>query len=294
MGLFTRKQDTFDASIPRQCATCGHSFNGRYCNLCGEKVVELNERTLRYFLGHVLNAFTFIDGKFWRSFKTMVTRPGGMAKEICDGKRQPYMRPISFFFVANVIYFLFPLFQTFTAPLNAQVYYMSYSRALGFEELVHERIEKEGTSYEEFQARYNPHSEYVSKLTLVLLPLIFSLFVSLIFIRRKLLYVDTLTFSLEFMSFALFIVTILLSLFLISLVWIGQLVSFNAEWLVDDQFLAPLSLVLSAVFLFFAVRNFFRLSVVWSVVGAIALTHATLATIEIYRIILFYITLATV
>nr|HPM30698.1 hypothetical protein [Chryseolinea sp.] len=84
MKVFTRKKIEFDEVAIRECKNCGQNFNGRFCNRCGEKVIEQEERTIKFFLGHVLNAFTFIDGKFWRSFKTMLLSPGKMTFDLVE------------------------------------------------------------------------------------------------------------------------------------------------------------------------------------------------------------------
>src|SRR5262245_5138752 len=125
--FFARTEPDFDEQLVRSCKNCGHEFQGRYCNRCGEKVVERYERTILHFLDNVFNAFTFIDGKFWKSFTSMLLKPGAMSRDIVEGKRQPYMKPVAFFFVGNVIYFLFPIFQTFNTNLSAQMNYMPYS-----------------------------------------------------------------------------------------------------------------------------------------------------------------------
>jgi hypothetical protein len=32
------------------CKTCGHAFAGRYCNQCGEKVIEPRDLSVRHYL----------------------------------------------------------------------------------------------------------------------------------------------------------------------------------------------------------------------------------------------------
>lgn len=292
-SLFSKRPDTFDATAARVCLSCGNSFTGRYCNQCGEKVVEPNERTLRYFFGHVINAFTFLDGKFWRSFRTMLTRPGQMSRDICDGKRQPYMRPVSFFFVANVIYFLFPLFQTFNTRLHAQMDYMFYSEALHIKEKEERKSQALGLTPDEFVLRYNAHTESASKLALIALPVFFSLFIVILFIRKKLLYLDHLTFSIEFIAFFVFIPTIILSL----LLWIVQagvhLISQSSN-LYNDDLLGLISLILAGVFLFLATRNFFGITkIMIRSLATLTMLLVSVITVVLYRLLLFYLTMAT-
>jgi hypothetical protein len=104
---FRRRIDTFDLEVTRTCKVCNNTFHGRYCNICGEKVSEPYERSFLNFLDGIVNAFTFLDGKFLKSLKLLILRPGQLSRNIADGKRVPYMKTISLFFVANFFYFLF-------------------------------------------------------------------------------------------------------------------------------------------------------------------------------------------
>ena len=106
--FFKRKPETFDWEVTRICKVCSNTFKGCSCNICGEKVIEQNERSFLNFLDSLLNAFTFLDGKFIKSLKLLVIRPGQLSRNIADGLRVPYMKMVSLFFVANFFYFLFP------------------------------------------------------------------------------------------------------------------------------------------------------------------------------------------
>jgi hypothetical protein len=223
----------------------------------------------------------------------MLTRPGQMSRDICEGKRQPYMRPVSFFFVANVIYFLFPLFQTFNTRLHAQIDYMFYSEVLHIKEQVERKSQALGLTPDEFVLRYNAHTESVSKLALIALPVFFSLFIVILFIRKKLLYLDHLTFSIEFIAFFVFIPTIILSL----LLWIVQagvhLISQSSN-LYNDDLLGLISLILAGVFLFLATRNFFGITkIVIRSLATLTMLLVSVITVVLYRLLLFYLTMAT-
>jgi len=103
------------------CKSCGNSFTGIYCNVCGEKVLEAQDRSFRTFLGNVVVAITLVDNKFVQSLWLIVTRPGFVSGEYAEGRRVKYMRPLSVFFVLNLVYFLFPIIQLFNASLRTQI-----------------------------------------------------------------------------------------------------------------------------------------------------------------------------
>jgi hypothetical protein len=122
MNPFRKKnQLAYDYAVVRNCVNCTTPFAGRYCSMCGEKVLIEDDRSLKHYLSDLFNAFTFIDGKFFRSLRSLILSPGTMSSSVSRGIRQPYMKPIAFFFVANFIYFLFPVFNIFNTSLAIQL-----------------------------------------------------------------------------------------------------------------------------------------------------------------------------
>ncbi|MEQ9415393.1 MAG: DUF3667 domain-containing protein, partial [Cyclobacteriaceae bacterium] len=208
VNFFKKKIDTFDYDQQRSCKNCGHSYKGRFCNKCGQKVIESNERTVSYFIGHIFNAFTFVDGKFWNSVKSLILRPGQMSLDISEGKDRPYMKPVGLFFVGNLIYFLFPIFQTFDTNLYSQMDYMVYSDMLSISEIVENRVALEGTSLEIFADKYANTSREISKTALILFAIYFSLIISLINFSRRKLFSDHILFGLELSCFVIHYLTI--------------------------------------------------------------------------------------
>ena len=90
------------------CASCGHRVAGdEFCSRCGEEVLNPGKRTLRYFLTHtVVNEILNVDGKIWRTLKSLLFRPGFLALEYAAGRRRPYVGPMRVVLVALVVYVL--------------------------------------------------------------------------------------------------------------------------------------------------------------------------------------------
>src|SRR5258708_35555659 len=110
-------------SIPKEdiCKNCGNRFTGFYCNLCGEKVLGSEDRSFHTFLNNIFLAVTLADGKFFKTLWLIVKKPGFLTKEFADGRRVKYLKPLSVFFLLNLVYFLFPVIQLFNASLRTQV-----------------------------------------------------------------------------------------------------------------------------------------------------------------------------
>lgn len=94
--------------MTRPCANCGEALAGAYCHACGQKVIGEADRRLGHLLGQFLAAATDLDGRFWRSLRVLVARPGQLSRDYLDGRRRHWMGPVSLFVLANVLYFLSP------------------------------------------------------------------------------------------------------------------------------------------------------------------------------------------
>jgi Protein of unknown function (DUF3667) len=208
--FFKKKQDTFDFEVTRICKVCGNTFHGRYCNVCGEKVSEPYERSFLNFLDSLLNAFTFLDGKFIKSLTLLITRPGQLSRNIADGLRVPYMKMVSLFFVANFFYFLFPVFDTYNSSLNTQLNYLG-QHSVRAKEIVNNHIKAKSITIEDFQRYYQEKSTNLSKLLIVFLVLMLSGILMIVNYSRTIFFFDHLLFALEVYSFQLLINLVLLA-----------------------------------------------------------------------------------
>ena len=293
MKLFTRKKDSFDYDLQRTCLNCTTSFQGKFCNRCGEKILEINERSLPYFFQELLNAFTFLDGKFPRSFTLLVRKPGELSSNIVKGIRQPFMKPVSLFFVANFLYFFFPSFEVFNTRFNAQL----DSRPFGFvvQELVEKRIHDQSIAIENLEILYNQNSGDWAKLLLVIIVVLFSGMLTLVNFSRSRFYSDHLTLSFEFLSYTILIVALIFRGITAVFYFTGSWLSLNMQWLFEDErfFLLPSVCVLLLYFLVRAQRTFYQNSWFIASIKSAVLLVGFAVVVTIYRFILFIVTFSS-
>ena len=273
-------------NMSRRCANCDKSFVGRFCPECGQKVIIHDDRKVVYFFGELLAALTFADNKFWRSLRAIILHPGLVSSEISRGVTVKYMKPISFFLLGNLLYFLFPVFETFNTKLTAQMEMLSYSQILNLSDVVNERISEAGTTLSEFREDYQIQSTTVSKLMLIVIVPIFALLTAIVAFDKRKLFFDHLIFSLEYFSFVIFVCTVFLSYLLI-----GISVFIKLNW--NDTILIPIIFVLATGFLIRGVRRFYQYSWWRSIITGLGLFVATYLSLEIYRLLLFWVTIWT-
>jgi hypothetical protein len=86
------------------CPNCGAPLHGGYCGDCGQKAQPLNP-TIGHFLHDLLHELLHVDGKIFRSFQLLLTRPGFLTLELFHGRRAAYVAPIRLYLVLSVAAF---------------------------------------------------------------------------------------------------------------------------------------------------------------------------------------------
>lgn len=89
------------------CASCRRPLAGRYCSACGEERIEPRELTVLHFLTRTLPAELFdYDGRWWRTLRALLLRPGFLTSEYWAGRRRAYVTPLKLLILAIVVYTL--------------------------------------------------------------------------------------------------------------------------------------------------------------------------------------------
>ncbi len=295
MKFFSRKRvDLFDYAVVRECLTCGASFQGKFCGRCGEKVVDQRERSIRHFFAEVLNAFTFLDGKFPRSLKIILVNPGKLSFDVVRGIRIPYMRPVSLFFLANFLYFLLPLTEAFNTSLHSQLTGQWHSEiAKGMMEA---KITDQNVTYIEFETLYNNVSSSRAKLLLIVIVFLFSLVLSIVNFSKRRYYADHLTVSFEFMAFTLLYVSIVIIGLLVVVMAMIEKIKPDLMWLFQREDFVILPLTLASLFYFLWRMQIMFYENRWWIgfLKAVFGLGGFMAMVMVYRFILFFITLWSV
>ncbi|WP_111669761.1 DUF3667 domain-containing protein [Algoriphagus litoralis] len=287
---FWRKQPAeFDFQISRVCKHCGNTFQGKYCNRCGEKVLEKRDQNFKNYLLNLLNAYTFVDGKFFNSLRTLLLKPGKITSDISEGITVPYMQPISFFFLANFIYFFFPVIQTFNTNLYNQLNKMPYS---GFARgKVDEYLSKANISLSDFSSIYDLNSTGNSKLILFLFVLYLLPFIILTNYSDRINFVKYFHLSLEFVTFILIVPTVGMSLVTRGISVILESINSNWNGEIGDVYYSLFLALLIFCYFVPAIHRVIGFSWWRSVFGGFLLVSSLILVITIYRFTLFIVTL---
>lgn len=193
------------------------------------------------------------------------------------------MKPVSVFFLANLIYFLFPLINTFTTPLEIQRTSFHYSPLVV--DWVEQAISERDVTYEEYKAVYNAKTTELSKLLLV----VFGYMLAVLFwpvhlgSKRK-YFADHLTISLEVMTFILIVIIQLVGL-------VGVVVGMlGFKQILTNFYSTSIALVGLAYFFYSIERQFYEFKPPRAAMNTLLCLVAITICLIGYRALLFFIT----
>ncbi len=223
-------------SNSNNCLNCSTPLVGVYCSHCGQKDIPPRQAFGELMINFASSFWSF-ESKFFSSIKTMALRPGKMAKEYTEGKRERYFHPARMYVFISFVYFLLlgilpdgeqdPYKKEYGDPekyskgwkydnvvggYSSLEQYDSAQSALPAAQrdgtlkrklytrifAVHRKYSQSGTHFgTDFKTHFTAN---VPKMFFILLP-IFALLLKLFYIRRDFYYSEHLVFSIYYYNF---------------------------------------------------------------------------------------------
>lgn len=90
------------------CKNCSTVLKGKFCHSCGQKMITINERTLKHLLEEFFHYFSHLDGKFIKTLKLVIFKPGQVTNDISNGITVKHFKISTFFLLGALVYFLLP------------------------------------------------------------------------------------------------------------------------------------------------------------------------------------------
>jgi len=268
------------------CRNCGNAFEGKFCNECGEKVY-LNDRSFKHLIEEVLHFFTHFEGTFFNSIKTMLSKPGKISEDFCNGARKKYFKPLSFFLMLVILYLLFPILE----GLNMRLHYYKKNNLFG--SYATEQIEKvkEAKHFTDTQLEeaFLHKGEKISKFLLfIVIPFVALASFAVGFKKRK-YYFDHFILSTELFSFFILFGFLILPLIMI----LTQKIGFQLFH--SDDSLTIFVYAVLAIYVAFSSRRFFQFKRFFSFIYTfIFVTSLWCFLGYVYKFILFSIVIHVV
>lgn len=184
-----------------KCRQCGTNFEGEFCSQCGQRrYVRINAR---YVWQEFSDSILKMNHGFLFTLKGLLTRPGKVARDYIDGKRQMHARPFRLAVLLTVISFFiaFKLLDLSSIMLQTQ-YYQSAVNSL------------EGdTGVESLKSMLSFFYNYSSVIMLLLIPC-FALITKIAFYGWEQNYYEHLVINAFYFSFSTLINILFINLLL--------------------------------------------------------------------------------
>jgi hypothetical protein len=87
------------------CLNCGTPLQGAFCSACGQRAIPAYP-SMREMVGDAWHELSGYDGRFVRTFRLLLRRPGALTIETLEGRRARYVSPVRIYLIASLIYFL--------------------------------------------------------------------------------------------------------------------------------------------------------------------------------------------
>ena len=147
------------------CQNCQNNYVGNFCNQCGEQRFDSEQRKIAVLFSNLIQSLFELDGKLLKSIRYFFTQPGFLAFEHWRGVRKPYMTPVAFFLIVNLLFFIFSPITDFAQPLETQ---SAQPYASLVQSTIVTELQDHSISIQQLAEKYDAVSEAIAKSIVIL------------------------------------------------------------------------------------------------------------------------------
>jgi hypothetical protein len=92
------------AAQTNRCANCGALLGGPYCSMCGQHA-HGSARSLTELCQDCVHVLTHADGRFWKTIRALLLKPGKLTQEYFLDHRERYLPPVRLYIVLSILFF---------------------------------------------------------------------------------------------------------------------------------------------------------------------------------------------
>jgi hypothetical protein len=275
------------------CQTCGRVGAEKFCSHCGELILRRPDYSLRGLLGETVNVVTNVESNIFRSFWSLLRRPGLLTVEYFAGRRKQYLKPLQLFIFCNIIFFsaqAFPGHNLLRTPLRVHLFQMPYSQLAS--QKVGEELKRRNIEYNEYRASFDSIIETQAKTLVFLMIPMYALGLTVLYLGSREYIVKHIVFATHFFSFFLLWHSVLYVVAVIVILIASRMLGRPTN--IGDFGMTSISLSVCLVYLFLSSRRAYQQSWTATVLRSIALVGILMITVQLYRFVLFFTTFYTV
>lgn len=268
-----------------KCKNCDTTLTGNFCATCGQKKFDAKDKRIGHFVYQFFGSAFFLENNFLKNLWSLITKPGLLATDHRDGRRKRHMTPLSLFFLINLIYFVLNPLTDLNLSLREQRIQPLYGSSAW--SMINRRIEERQTTFEAYSEVYSARSTNLTKSLIILHVPMMSLFLMLIYWKKRLYFTDHMVFSLYVISFVL--LAGILGLYLMALIQTIPGIDQDLPFTIYGYVLIAALLVYFTL----SVRKFYSEKWLWTSLKTPLVIAAFIVSHFIYRGILFLIVFST-
>jgi len=227
----------------KMCQNCGHEDSGNFCSNCGQSFTEIN-KPFRSVISEVLDVFD-LDSRIFNSIFPFLFKPGYLAREYLLGKRKKYISPFRLYLLLSLVFFFLAQTAHKKVMENKDSNWVKITDdakdvVTSSDSLAIELLKNDSIFASTNDSLINPNSDpwdklgkrlrgqainaltnkeiflqnfyqSISYILFFLMP-IFALLLKLLYVRRRVFYIEHLIFSINMHSFALLLFTVMILL----------------------------------------------------------------------------------
>lgn len=265
------------------CKNCGNKLQENYCTKCGEKRFDKKQLSVKHFVEETFEGIVHFDNKFFRTIKILFAKPGQLSLDYVEGRRGRYMKPIQFFLVINLLFFVLMIGNPYSLGLYN---YITYPPFIHFDtvNIFRDKVAHMGVTQGTYIYIFNERMRSESKeLIFVFIPL-YAMLCWLLFVAHKRLVVEHLVFATHFVAFVL--CWTFLENYLVSIpFYLITKIDYSEDF---DNATSLLTGLVTASYFAIASRRFYKTRITWSIATGLIVGLSFFSFIQVYRMVLFY------
>ena len=93
-----------DENQTHYCMSCNAPLGALYCGECGQKNDDFRRRSFS-LLFEIIGSLTSFESRIWRTWRSLLFRPGKVAREFANGKRSKWSSPVRVYLAISFLLF---------------------------------------------------------------------------------------------------------------------------------------------------------------------------------------------
>lgn len=247
------------------CTNCGHNLTENFCPYCGEKRFDKKQLSIKHFTEETFEGFVHFDNKFISTLRLLFAKPGLLSLDHVEGRQSRHMKPIAFFLVINLLFFMVMYVNPYSLPLYNYITFKPFVN-YNTQHIIHEKLKTLYLTLPEYTRIFDVKMHSDSKGYIFAFIPLYGLISWLLFFRYKRLAVEHLVFATHFVAFVLCYFFLQIYLIIIPFYYITK-ISYSADF---DNITSIITAVIIAGYFAIASRRFYSANLAWSLIaGAI-------------------------